>query len=248
MSAHPRPWPSPRRLWARFGGATAPRRSRRPGAAGDPALRERRVHGPDARPRSTRDPAQLGDLVARPETLARAAGATTPDLVERVPLPRAGARRWRACARTMRRAARSRRRTSPQRRSAEQRRTQRCRSSSTSRRTSATTSSPPAWCARMPGLPDRAVAAGGSEQVGFVLRRLLPRQPTAATPSTSSPSSRTQRARAGSASSTRGDQAARSSRGEELLPLFPLSFSDDNGQPRARCWPASCRSAGARST
>ena len=86
-----------------------------------------------------------------------------------------------------------------------------------------------------PGFPDRAVAGGGREQVGFVLRRLLPRDRNNDASERvefgfvkDAGGARWQRVVAEGSSADAATQVA----GEELLPLFPMNFQDDAGQPR----------------
>ncbi len=83
------------------------------------------------------------------------------------------------------------------------------------------------------GLPDRAVAGGGREKLGFVIRRLLP--------AADDPTRREEYAFVKDAAGARwqrlaGDPAQLLADGEELLPLFPASFADDApaAQGRAR--------------
>jgi hypothetical protein len=87
----------------------------------------------------------------------------------------------------------------------------------------------------VPGFPDRAVATGGREQIGFVLRRLL-------VPNGSSTTDRAEFAFLKDTGGARwqridpaagsGDPGATLVDGEELLPLFPLTFNDDRAHPR----------------
>ena len=238
MSVHPVVWSSPQPLWGRFG------------TLGETAFRA----DDQARPALLRfasdefmdqllallvaEPRSLAATVARPETW-RSPSAETPDLVERVPLPRIA----RALARM--RAAEAPSTTV----------------AATARETSAAENGVvrtlplklyhPAHqrhylvaatlaCA-IPGFPDRAVAAGAGEQVGFVLRRLLPATETgAADPEPNAPldeyafvkdatGARWQRV---SPVADAADPWAASVVGEEVLPLFALNFQDDVGHPR----------------
>jgi hypothetical protein len=86
----------------------------------------------------------------------------------------------------------------------------------------------------IPGLPER-VLAGDHESVGFVLRRLLPNDPSPsgdqssrefAYVKTSGGAPHWQRVAAGS------DNPALLAPGEELLPLFRLAHNDEAGRPR----------------
>jgi hypothetical protein len=87
----------------------------------------------------------------------------------------------------------------------------------------------------LPGFPDRTLATGGREQVGFYVRRVLrepgrsdgPEHEYAFVRDARGPHwERVPRDEGGA------DHYARSARGEEMLPLFPLAFSDDAGHPR----------------
>jgi hypothetical protein len=169
------------------------------------------------------DPASLGERIARPETWRQPPGEL-PDLVERVPLPK--------FAKTL---ARLRKDAQP-RSEVQAPVAQLATTVNGAERTLPLKLYQPAHqryylvaanlvCAR-PGLPDRALATGGSEQVGFVLRRLLPPAAGAAP---------VEHAFVKDASGARwqpvgaGDTLVA---GEELLPLFSMGFTADNGQPR----------------
>ena len=87
---------------------------------------------------------------------------------------------------------------------------------------------------RLPGFPDRTIDAG-TEQAGFVLRRLLPHDPAAATSPLEefafvkdASGARWQRV----APAAGSDPGSTLAEGEELLPLFPLHFRDDVGHGR----------------
>jgi hypothetical protein len=231
MNGHPVLWTSPAPLWGRF-----------EGDGGGPDFRA----ADQARPAILRftsddfmerllammetDPRQLGETIARPETWRAPAGAT-PDLRQRAPLPRLA----RSLARLRRGEA----------------------SSIALKPTTAEADlDAPAGTERMelklyhpahqryylvganlvcaiPGFPDRAVATGGREQIGFVLRRML-------RPNGSSEAeefafvkggigARWQRLPVGPNST---DTAAVLADGEEMLPLFPVTFRDDVAHPR----------------
>ncbi len=77
------------------------------------------------------------------------------------------------------------------------------------------------------GLPERALATGGREQVGFVLRRLIPFDAQAPKEYACVKDARGARWQA------TGEAAATTLLdGEELLPLFSLAFTDDTGHAR----------------
>jgi hypothetical protein len=170
-----------------------------------------------------RDPASLGDRIARPETWRLPPGEL-PDLVERVPLPK--------LAKTL---ARLRKDEQP-RTEVEAPTAQLATTVNGADRTLPLKLYQPAHqryylvaanlvCTR-PGLPDRALATGGSEQVGFVLRRLLPPSADAAP---------VEYAFVKDAAGARWQQVGPSDAmvaGEELLGLFSMGFKADNGQPR----------------
>lgn len=90
-------------------------------------------------------------------------------------------------------------------------------------------------CARA-GFPDRALASGGRDQVGVVLRRMLPPSPAITGVKLvefafvkDAQGARWQRV---VPDGTTGVTEAQLVAGEELLPLFPMNFHEDNGQPR----------------
>jgi hypothetical protein len=176
------------------------------------------------------DPRKLGDMIARPESW-RSYEPDTPDLVQRAPLPR--------IARML-----ARKRTDAERPTA-LKPTERERSTTEdggSRKLQLKLYHPAHQrhylvvanlvCAQ-PGLPDRSA---GLDQLGFVMRRLvLPKNST-------DDSAREEFAFIKDAAGAHwqrvepnslvGDPAAKLIAGEELLPLFPINFSDVSGQPR----------------
>jgi hypothetical protein len=224
MSAHPVQWQSPQPLWARFGASAAAAvgadDQARPAIlrfASDEFMDQ--IIGTLAR-----DPAQIDRLLARPETW-RAPMQDGPDLVERVPVPRAtqDALRLGAAKRPKTRGVPAVLSTQPVQ---EQRRT----------RDFPLKLYQPAHqrhylvgaslvCA-LPGLPERAVVPGGAEQASFVLRRML--QPTE---TGTDPADLREFAYIKDASGARwqrvGNEQAELAPGEELLPVFPLAHSDD---------------------
>ncbi len=88
----------------------------------------------------------------------------------------------------------------------------------------------------IPGLPDRSLPTGGREKIGFVLRRLLPAEGVAA--GTTEP--REEYAFVKDAAGARwqrlegGDARTRVADGEELLPLFPLGYTEEGPAARRR--------------
>jgi hypothetical protein len=179
------------------------------------------------------DPRQLGALVARPETW-RSPSAEAPDLVERVPLPRIA--RSLARLRAGKAATTALEATSAEVGALE---------NGIARDMPLKLYQPAHQrhylvaanlvCGRM-GFPDREVATSSAEQVGFVLRRMLP------VDSTVEGSPREEYAFVKDASGARwqrlvpdpgaSDAASVLASGEELLPLFPQNFQDDTGHPR----------------
>ncbi|MDD4979348.1 MAG: hypothetical protein PHI29_12020 [Gallionella sp.] len=179
------------------------------------------------------DPKQLGELIARPETW-RTPAVAAPDLVERVPLPRI----VRSLARL-----RTAKASAP---ALEPSASELDKEENGVARTLPLKLFHPAHqrhylvaanlvCGRA-GFPDREVATSSAEQVGFVLRRMLPVDAAVA----DSPleeyafvkevgGGHWQRVITDLASS---EADASLVAGEELLPMFPLNFRDDSGHPR----------------
>ena len=176
------------------------------------------------------DPRKVGELIARPESW-RSTGADTPDLVERVPLPR--------IARMLARKRADAERSTGLAATEQERITE---ENGVTRKLPLKLYHPAHGrhylvaanlvCA-IPGLPDRSAEP---DQLGFVLRRLvLPRN-------SKDESAREEFAfvkdEAGfhwqrvEADSLAGDPVARLVEGEEMLRLFPINFSDVSGQPR----------------
>jgi hypothetical protein len=174
------------------------------------------------------DPRQMGRLIARPETW-RSETAEAPDLVERVPLPR--------LARTL---ARSRAGKSTSVSLAATAHSLSTTENGVAREVNLKLYQPAHQrhylvaanlVCGIAGFPDRAIATGDREKVGFVLRRLL--LPAGATSETSreeyafiknESGAGWQRVPSGSSEGVID--------GEELLPLFPLNFADDTKHPR----------------
>jgi len=171
----------------------------------------------------TRDPAHLGSLLARPETW-RTQPTADVDLVERVVLPRIARS---AAHRTA--LARSKPAVDP------------VPDTKTVKEQGQMRDLPlklyhPAHqrfylvsaslVCGITGLPDRAMTAGGAEQVNFVLRRLLP-------PDKNDPTTLREFAfiKDGQSATWRrvadGEDAAQLAPGEELLPLFPVTYGDE---------------------
>ena len=212
-------WQTPQPFWSRFGGAISPDQAK-------PAILrfDSDEYMEQVLAALEHDPASLGDRIARPETWRLPPGET-PDLIERVPLPK--------LAKTL---ARLRKDGAPRSTLAASTSLQAVQQNSVARNLPLKLYQPAHQryyliaanlvCAQ-PGLPDRTLATGGSEQVGFVLRRLLPPSEGAA---------RVEHAFVKDASGARWQRVADGSTalvpGEELLPLFSMGFTADNGQRR----------------
>lgn len=175
------------------------------------------------------DPRQLGDLVARPETWRSPAGET-PDLIDRVALPR--------IARSL---ARLRSNDAPVALLDKTAHEVSMTENGVSRTLPLKLYQPAHQryylvaanlVCGVPGFPDRALATGGKEQVGFVLRRLLPTAGGALAECAFVKQGSTAQWRQVAAGANAADPQARLEDEEELLPLFPLNFRDDMGHPR----------------
>jgi hypothetical protein len=226
MSAHPIQWQAPEPLWSRFGATpavavTAPDQFR-------PAILRFATDDFMEQMLGTlaRDPAHIDNLLARPETwrMPRAAGEN--DMVERVVMPR-------IVQAVARRLTLTRSKTTVE--SVESAKTVEEKKQSrilplklyqpAHQRYYLVSAS---LVCRVAGLPDRALVQGGSEQIGFVLRRMLPFRPDS-----KDDADRREFAFVKDAQGFRWQQvaaeaevASRMTAGEELLPLFPLNYHD----------------------
>lgn len=221
-------WASPAPLWGRFDGLGD---YRHPSQAAPALLRfDSDDFMQQALATLAADPRQLSAFIARPETWRTPMDAA-PDLVEHLPLPSLA----RALGRRRTAGAASSAIVAPSPAVAEQ----------GVARTLPLKLYHPAHqrhylvgaqlVCGLPGFPDRAVAGGGREQVGFVLRRLLPRDRNNDASDRvefafvkDSTGARWQRVVAEGSSADAATQVA----GEELLPLFPMNFQDAAGHPR----------------
>ena len=222
--AHPVAWQTPQPLWARFGAAAADQP--RPAIlrfASDDFMDQ--VLGTLAR-----DPSRLDALLARPETWRSPMGEPA-GLMEHTPVPRqAQAAVRRTLAQVLKGAVAP---TAPDAELTEQARV---------RRRPLKLYHPAhqrfylvgaSLVCGVPGLPERAVVQGGAEQVGFVLRRLLP-EPAGST----DPEALREFAYVKDDAGARwrrvgaGEAEGRLAAGEERLPVFPLPFRDDGERPR----------------
>jgi hypothetical protein len=84
----------------------------------------------------------------------------------------------------------------------------------------------------IPGFPDRTLASGGRERIGFVVRRLLPSATAANALEECAYIKDTAGPRWQRTGTLSDDVDAQLVDGEELLPLFAVNFADDTGHPR----------------
>jgi len=86
---------------------------------------------------------------------------------------------------------------------------------------------------QLPGLPDRKVDTALQERAGFVVRRLLPRDPTASTEVAAPPGDWIEHAWLNGAwQPTEHAASGTLAAGEELLPLFAVNFAEADGRTR----------------
>lgn len=235
MSTHPIQWQAPEPLWSRFG--TTPETAVNEPDQFRPAILRFATDDFMEQMLATlaRDPAHIGSLLARPETWRTSRVAEEKDMVERVVVPRivqAVARRF-ALARPK---SVLQPVESPD--PVEQPKLKLKLYQPAHQRFYLVSAS---LVCRVAGLPDKSVVPGGSEEMGFVLRRMLPL----------SPGSKIQKDKCEFAFVkdakgyrwqqivAEGEVAARMktgeklkpifaqmAAGEELLPLFPLGYRD----------------------
>jgi hypothetical protein len=221
MSTHPLQWQAPQPLWGRFGADDQKRPAILRFATDDFMDQMLAV--------LARDPARVDRLVARPESW-RSPMTESLDLIERTPVPATvqDAKR-RLFARKPRAAL------SPTAHEANDPNAQ-----GGARKLPLKLYQPPhqrfylvasSLVCAIPGLPDRAVVPAESELVNFVIRRLLPATPGLTTDLREfayvkdPQGARWQRV---SMDPDRGQAVV----GEELLPVFPLTYQDETAKPR----------------
>src|SRR5712664_2604354 len=234
MNAHPVQWTSPSPLWARFApGGAIPGSTASLSSADQVRPAILRFASDDFMDQLlaalANDPKKLSEFLARPETWRTSLG-NGPDLVERTALPR--------LAKTLRRLKAARQSKDAVEPVAEETEIQ---EKAESRKIPLKLYQPAHQryylvtadlvCATA-GFPGRAVASGGREQIGFVIRRLLPES------GGEDPSAFVEHAFVKDPSGARwrpldaADPRTAMYAGEELLPLFALNFHDDLGHPR----------------
>jgi hypothetical protein len=225
MREHSILWTSPTPLWGRFASRFSAADQARPAIlrfASDEFMDQLLAM-------LATDPEKIGDTLARPETW-RTPAAATPDLIERIPMPR-----------TARVLARMRKNDAPSTVLVDTRSEHAITENNVDRTIPLKLYQPAHQrhylvaanlVCQLPGFPDRAIATGGREQVGFVLRRLLtPQNGVAGEYAFVKDASGARWQRIEPDKLGRGADA-RLGDGEELLPLFPLSFRDKQTHPR----------------
>ncbi len=227
MNAHPIQWQAPQPLWARFGatpaGAASAADQQRPAIlrfASDDFMEQ--MLGALAR-----DPSSIDALVARPETW-RSPMAEQTDLIERTPIPRiaqTGIRKLLGKKPKASVAATTHEADDPHAQAQTLKLPLKLYQPAHQRYYLVASS----LICGLPGLPERAVVPGATEQVNYVIRRLLPETPGNAGDLKefayvkNAQGGRWQRV---------NDAAAQFVAGEELLPVFPLTYRDDAAHAR----------------
>lgn len=222
MSMHPLRWQSPQPLWTRLPSAVGG--DAVPAAQAQPAILRFSTDDFMEQLFGTleRDPARIDALIARHETW-RAPMSEAPDLIARTPAPRLASSAARATAAAAAPVAIA----AP---SADERPLKLYQPAHQRHYLVAAS-----LVCGVHGLPERALTPGGVEEVFAVVRRLLPAANAAPGDATlhefayvkDAAGARWQRCGASDGDSVRLVP------GEDRLPLFPLSFRDDDARPRA---------------
>ena len=225
-TSHPLQWVSPAPLWARFAadGVTS-------SVSADDQFRPAllRFAADDFMDQLlailARDPKQLASVLARPETWRTPMDAPA-DLIERTPVPRRASLLGRlARARESKAAVKAVASVATLEETGRQREVSLKLYQPAHQRYYLVAAD---LVCQAAGFPLHAIATGGREQVGFVVRRMLvPLDPARG----DDPVEHAFVKGAGGAQWTPVDGAALVD-GEEMLPLFPMSFADDAGHPR----------------
>jgi len=225
MTAHPIQWHAPKPLWARFG--AIPRSAVRAPDQFRPAILRFATDDFMDQIIGTlgRDPARLGDFLARPETWRTPMMTTEPDLAERVLVPAIvqAAAQSRALARPGSRLEPVAATSQVTERSQTRALSLKLYQAAHMRHYLVSAS----LVCGVAGLPERALTPGGSEQVNFVLRRILPLTATAGDGSLREYAFIKDAQGARWRLVAAGEDAAQLAPGEELLPLFPLTYRDE---------------------
>ena len=227
MNAHPIQWQAPQPLWARFGATSADAASAADQAR--PAIL--RFASDDFMEQMlgtlARDPSSIDALVARPETW-RSPMAEQADLIERTPIPRiaqSGLRKLLAKKPKASVAATTHEADDPHAQAQILKLPLKLYQPAHQRYYLVASS----LICGLPGLPERAVVPGATEQVNYVIRRLLPAAPGNADElSEFAYVKNAQGGRWQRVSDAAGEFVA----GEELLPVFPLTYRDDAAHAR----------------
>jgi len=229
MSAHPIQWHAPQPLWGRFGAAPAAaaiaQDQRRPAIlrfASDDFMDQLLAT-------LARDPSRLDRLVARPESW-RSPMSSVPDLIEHTPVPLVArdAKRSRMALKPKDSvAATSHEAPDPNTQVAGKKLPLKLFQPAHQRFYVVTSS----LVCGLPGLPERALATGGAEQVNFVIRRLLPAMPNGTDDLREFAYVKDSQG-ASWKRVTYGNDEGQPVFGEELLPVFPLAFNDDAAKAR----------------
>lgn len=174
----------------------------------------------------SRDPAHLGSLLARPETWRTPAISVEKDKAERVPVPRIVQEITRRLNFARPKSALPTIESTISIEEKKQPRTLPLKLYQPAHQRYYLASA--SLVCRTPGLPDKSVTQGGVEQMGFVIRRMLPNRL-----GSNNEADKREFAYVKSDQGLRwqqvvadGENAARMVAGEELLPLFPLGYRD----------------------
>ena len=232
MRAHPIQWQAPRPLWARFGipsaGGAIAADQERPAIlrfASDDFMEQ--MLGTLAR-----DPSQIDALVARPETwrapMAEAPVAEQADLIERTPIPGiADTVIRRLLAKKPKQSIPATVHEAEDPHAQGQARLLPLKLYQPAHQRYYLVAS--SLICGVPGFPERAVALGAAEQVNYVIRRLLPE-------TFGNTDDLREFAYINDSQGKRwrrvNEDDSRVAVGEELLPVFPLSYRDDAAHPR----------------
>lgn len=222
MNAHPIQWQAPQPLWARFG--TTPASAVTAADQARPAIL--RFASDDFMEQMlgtlARDPSSIDALVARPETW-RSPMAEQTDLIERTPIPRiaqTGIRKLLAKKPKASVAATTHEADDPHAQAQTLKQPLKLYQPAHQRYYLVASS----LLCGIPGLPERAVVPGATEQVNYVIRRLLPATPGNAGDLREFAYVKTAQ---GGRWHRVSDDAGQFVAGEELLPVFPLTYRDD---------------------